>query len=100
MTDKRIMNELGSRIKSLRLRKNMTQQELSNRSALSLNTIKSLEVGKGKLSTVIGILRELGALDGIDNFIPVVTISPIQLSKMQGKKRRRATGTRGKKQQT
>ena len=97
MTDKALMTELGTRIKSLRLRKNLTQQELSQRTVLSLNTIKSLEEGKGKITTLIAVLRELKALDGIDNFIPEVTISPIQLSKMRGKKRKRATGSRGKK---
>ena len=96
MTDKGIVLEIGARIKSLRLRKNLTQQALSQRSALSLNTIKSLEAGKGKISTLIAVLRELGSLDNLDNFIPEVTISPIQLSKMRGKKRKRATGSRRK----
>jgi len=94
MTDRGIETEVGLRIKSLRLRKNVTQQELSKATALSLNTIKSLESGKGKLINLITVLRELGALDSLDGFIPEVSISPIQLAKQKGIKRRRASGKR------
>jgi putative transcriptional regulator len=96
MTDKGIQAEIGSRIKSVRLRKNMTQQQLSKATALSLNTIKSLESGKGKLISLIAVLRELGVLDALDSFIPEISISPVQLARLQGKKRRRASGKRGK----
>ena len=94
MTDKGIAAEIGSRIKSLRLRKNLTQQQVSEATALSLNAIKSLEAGKGKLSTLVAVLRELGALDPLDSFIPEVSISPLQLARRQGKKRQRASGSR------
>ena len=94
MTDTGIVTEIGSRIKSLRLRKNLTQQQVSEATALSLNAIKSLEAGKAKLSTLIAVLRELGALDPLDSFIPEVSISPLQLAKRQGKKRQRASGSR------
>ena len=94
MTDKGIAAEPGCRIKSLRLRKNLTQQQVSEATALSLNAIKALESGKGKLLTLIAVLRELGALDALDNFIPEVPISPLQIARQHGKKRRRASGTR------
>lgn len=93
-SDQQIARQLGQRIKSLRLRKNLTQQQLADAAALSLNSIKALEAGKSKLSTLIAVLRELGALDTIDNFIPEITISPIQLAKRKGKLRQRATGKR------
>ncbi len=94
LSDKAIEKELGNRIKALRLRKNITQQELAEATTLSLNTIKSLESGRGKLSTLIAVLRELGALDHLDSFIPEISISPIQLARMQGKVRERASGYR------
>ena len=97
LSDKGIEKELGRRIKFLRLRKNITHKQLSEATTLSLNTIKFLELGKGKLSTLIAVLRELEALDGLDNFIPEITISPIQLAKRQGKQRQRASGVRLKK---
>jgi putative transcriptional regulator len=94
LSDKGIEEELGGRIRALRLRKNITQKELAEATALSLNAIKSLESGRGKLSTLIAVLRELGALDQLNSFIPEAAISPIQLAKMQGKGRKRASGER------
>ena len=96
LSDKGIEQELGNRVKALRLRNNITQKDLAEATMLSLNSIKALESGRGKLSTIIAVLRELGALDNLDNFIPEVSISPIQLAKRQGKIRERATGERGR----
>lgn len=94
MTDKAIVEEIGGRLRTLRLRRNLTQQQVAEAALLSLNTIKALETGKGKLSALIAVLRELGALDGLDNFLPEPPISPLQLAKLQGKQRRRASGRR------
>ncbi|MEA1889468.1 MAG: helix-turn-helix transcriptional regulator [Pseudomonadota bacterium] len=94
LSDKGIAEEIGNRIKSLRLRKNVTQKALADATILSLNSIKSLESGRGKLSTLIAVLRELGSLDQLDSFIPEISISPMQLAKMQGKVRERASGRR------
>ncbi len=95
MTDQAIAAELGQRLRSLRLRRNVTQQQLAAATALSLNVIKSLEAGRGKLSTLIAVLRELGTLQELDNCIPPPTISPRQLARRQGKQRQRASGRRG-----
>jgi transcriptional regulator with XRE-family HTH domain len=100
LSDKAIEDELGKRFKALRLRKNVTQKQLAEATMLSLNTIKALESGSGKLSTVIAVLRELGALDQLDSFIPDDTISPLQLARMQGKPRERASGRRSRQRPT
>ena len=96
LPDRSIQQELGKRLRALRLQRNVTQQELALATTLSLNSIKSLESGQGKLSTLIAVLRELGALDQLDNFIPEISISPMQLAKMQGRVRKRASGMRTK----
>lgn len=98
LSDKAIEAELGDRIKALRLRKNMTQKELAEATTLSLNSIKALESGRSKLSTLIAVLRELDALDQLSNFIPEITISPLQLAKNKGQVRQRASGERLKQQ--
>ena len=97
LTDHAIAKELGARVKHLRLQKNITQQELAASAELSLKVVKALEAGTAKLLTIIAVLRELGALDELSNFIPEISISPLKLAKMQGKERQRATGGRGGK---
>ena len=86
LSDKAIEDELGQRFRDLRLRRNMTQKELAEATTLSLNTIKALEAGKGKLASVIAVLRELQALDELDSFIP----------QPERKPRQRASGERGR----
>ncbi len=94
MTDIGVGVEIGHRIRSLRLRKNLTQQQVADMADLSLNALKSIESGKGKLLSLIAVLRELDALDALDTFIPEPSISPMQLARQKGKKRRRASGKR------
>ena len=100
LSDKAIEQELGNRFRALRLRNNLTQKELAEAATVSLNVIKALEAGRGKLSSIIPVLREFSALDQLDNFIPQQSISPLQLAKMQGKQRERASGSRVKKKST
>ena len=97
MSDKAIAGVLGQRIRAWRLRNNQTQQQMADATGLSVNVIKSLEAGKGKLSTVIAVLRELRLLDQLDAFIREPDISPLQLAKRQGKVRQRASGSRGER---
>ncbi len=92
MTDNAIADELGKRLRLLRIKKNLTQEELAQKTMLSPSTIKSIEKGHGKLRTLIAVLRELDALNDLDAFIAEQTISPLQLAKMSGKKRQRASG--------
>lgn len=97
MTDKAIIEEIGRRLKSLRLRKNMTQKEVAVTTGLSLNAVQAAENGVSKMMTYVRILRVLNALDALGNFLPEVNISPLELAKMEGKKRKRASGKRLKK---
>ena len=90
MSDNAVLNELGNRIKLLRLRRNITQEALAESTLLSVGTIKSLEAGKAKLATFIAVLRELGALQELDNFIPEMTISPLEIAKRKSPERIRA----------
>lgn len=94
LTDSDIEAELGRRIRELRLRKNITQAELAQTACLHRNAISAMESGKGsRLATLIAVLRELGALDQLDQFIPEITVSPLQLARSQGKQRQRASGS-------
>ena len=89
LSDHAIAEQLGSKVRNLRLRRNISQEALAQATALSLNSIKALEKGKGKLSTLIAVMRELGALEQIDQLLPAPKISPLQLAR-QKKGRQRA----------
>lgn len=94
MTDKALALEIGARIKGLRLRRNRSQQQVATAAVVSLNVVKALEAGKGKLSSLIAVLRELEVLDDLEPFIRVPEVSPLELVKQQGKRRQRASGSR------
>ncbi len=95
-SDQAIGQDLGRRLRALRLRQDRTQEELAHRAAISIGTIKALEAGKGKLETLIAVLRELGALEALDGFIQEPALSPLQLARRRGRSRERASGRHGK----
>ncbi|OVE74272.1 hypothetical protein BVX94_00845 [bacterium B17] len=64
-----------------------------------IRTVRSLENGeKPTLETLIRVLRVLGKLGAIDVFLPEPGLSPLQLAKLQGRERRRASGKRNSKE--
>ncbi|MCJ7590493.1 MAG: helix-turn-helix transcriptional regulator [Woeseiaceae bacterium] len=100
LSDSAIEAEIGARLKALRLRRNLTQQTLADAAGLSVTAIKGIESGRGRLATLIAVLRELAALDQLEHFIPAITVSPLQLARRKGVRRQRATGSRGKPDDT
>ncbi len=90
MTSQAIAQELGQRIEQLRLEQNRTQQQIADEVGLSRVSYRKLAKGKAKFENIISVLRVLGKLDLVEQFIPEVSFSPIEQLKLQGKKRQRA----------
>ena len=83
---------LGQRLLQYRLNKNMTQAALAVEAGVSGRTINRVEHGHSiQLSNLIRILRSLELLENMDALIPEPTISPMQLLKLRGKNRKRAS---------
>jgi len=81
-----IIIELGKRIKEYRIKKRFTQQELADRTGVSLFTIAQIEKGKSvSLFTLIAVLRVLRLLDNFEMLLPEVEASPIEIMKSKGK---------------
>ncbi len=92
MSDKAIIKEIGRRVRRKRLEGNFTQQETADLAGISRTTVSDLERGNPfEILTLIQILRVLNALNEIDSFLPDPGISPLQLAKMRGKERQKAS---------
>ena len=96
LTDTELCNRIAAKIKTVRLKQNMSQAELADKSGVSISTIKRMEDGEVKnFESLIRVLRTLGKLD---IFVPLVEeeqLSPNEYYELAGKankpKRKRAS---------
>ena len=92
MNNKAILKELGNRIRSKRLSSNITQTSLATKAGVSKRVIQNIEYGKPSTITgFLSVLRELKSLGYLDDFIPVTRLDPLEVVKLQGKSRKRAS---------
>lgn len=90
MSNPAILAKLGVRIKETRIRRCVTQEELALTSGVSSLTVANIEKGKSvTMLMFLAVLRSLGLLENLENLIPEAKMSPLQLKKLQGKKRYR-----------
>jgi len=93
MSDKAVLDELGRRVQRERLNRNMTQAGLALQAGVSRRTLQNLEAGRAcSLAVLIRILRVLKKLEAVDAFLPEPGLSPVQLAKLKGRERMRASG--------
>ncbi|WP_337939529.1 helix-turn-helix transcriptional regulator [Alistipes finegoldii] len=96
LTDTELCNRIAAKIKTVRLKQNMSQAELADKSGVSISTIKRMEDGEVKnFESLIRVLRTLGKLDV---FVPLVEeeqLSPNEYYELASKankpKRKRAS---------
>src|SRR5471032_900610 len=92
-TDPEVMKELGARLRTYRIQRNIPVEVVAERARLNRNTVMNAEAGKNpRLATIIRLLRVLGRLEGLENFLPTPTVSPLQEIKRGAGPRRRASG--------
>lgn len=90
-TDQEILQEVGGRIRAYRLQRNLSQEELARRAGVNRTTVRDIEGGKdSQLSTLAKLMRALGRLEDLNAFLPLASVSPIQLMKLRGRPRQRA----------
>ena len=87
-----IAEAIGERLKQARLNTNMTQVEVAERAGVSRKTVLNAEKGKVQLEPLVAILMALDLTHQLDRFLPKPELSPLQLAKLQGKQRQRASG--------
>jgi transcriptional regulator with XRE-family HTH domain len=95
MSNEAILKTLGMQIKQMRLNKNLTQTQLAQLAGLSRSAISQMEnKGLGTLTSLIQILRTLEKIELLNHFITAAPVSPIQIAKLHGKTRKRASGNK------
>lgn len=86
-----LVRTLGIRFKEYRLRCNLTQKEVSERSGVGLTTIHKFENGSAdnlSLSTFILLLKVVGQINSLDNLLPELPESPYLMRKDEKKAQR------------
>ena len=92
-TDEAILAELGARLSSVRLSRNLTQAELAHDAGVSKRTVERIEAGQStQLTSFIRILRTLDLLDGLELSLPAPQPGPMDLLRRSGKAPQRASG--------
>lgn len=89
-----LAEEIGDRLKQARLNRDLTQSEVAKLAGVARKTVLNAEKGKVQLEIMIAILIALDLTKQMDLFLPKQEVSPLQLAKLQGKKRQRASGQR------
>jgi transcriptional regulator with XRE-family HTH domain len=95
LTDDAILAEIGRRLARCRLDRQLTQADVAEQAGVSKRTVERIEAGASvQMSTVIRILRILDLLPGVDRLIPEPGPRPMDLLKLKGKERQRASAPR------
>lgn len=96
LSDESVLKEIGDRLTRTRLERNLTQAQLAEMAGISKRTLERLESGASatRLTSFIRVCRSLGLLERLDLFLPIPRASPVEQLKLQGRKRKRASGSK------
>lgn len=97
LSDTQVQRRIGEKLKSVRLRQNITQKSLAEEADISLSSVKKIENGEiGSFESLLRVMRVLGELDTIQSLITEERLSPSEYYELvnAGKKssRTRAVG--------
>lgn len=94
-TDQAIAKNIGERIQALRLKSNISLDDVAVNAGINRQTVYLLlNHGRGTLSNLFAVLRTIDELERLSSLVADVLPSPIQVIRMEGKKRKRASGRR------
>mgnify|MGYP003397589014 FL=1 len=98
LSDSQIQKKIGEKIKSIRLKQNITQDSLAESASVSRSSVQKIEAGEIKsFDTFLRVLRTLGMLDEIYHLCEEEQLSPSEYYDMvnsaKKNKRKRAMGS-------
>ena len=92
LTDEAVLTELGGRLARRRIELGLAQAALAEQAGVSKRTVERVEAGAtAQTVTLIRILRVLELLDRLEMLVPAAGPSPMDLLKLKGKDRKRAS---------
>jgi transcriptional regulator with XRE-family HTH domain len=99
MSDQAVLKEVGVRLGRRRVELELTQAELAQEAGVAKRTVERVEAGAStQTATLIRILRTLHLLESLDAAIPAGGPRPMDLLKLKGKERRRASPKKRQKE--
>ena len=84
--------ELGLRLKQARLNRDLTQTKLAKAAGVSRKAVLNAEKGRAQLETFIAILMAMELANQLDLFLADPEVSPLQLARLNSRRRQRASG--------
>jgi transcriptional regulator with XRE-family HTH domain len=93
--DNVVIEELGARLRAIRLQRNLSQERLAEEAGIGRVTLQRLEEGKANASmpSLIKVLRALDLSEGLDQLIPAPRPSPVEEADRRRRPRRRASSS-------
>ena len=89
MSDSVITKKIGERLKSERLRQNITQQNLAHSAQVSFSMVRRIEAGEIKsFDAFLRIVRTLGLLDILEPLTAEIQMSPNEYYEFVNSKKR------------
>ena len=93
-SDNALLEVIGQFIQETRVQQNKNQQQVADAAGINRSTLSQIENGGGgTMLSMLQILRVLDQLHFLDYFQVQTKMSPIQLAKLEQKKRKRARNT-------
>lgn len=91
MSDIQIQSRIGQKLKSARLKQNITQERLAHDADISLSSLKKIEAGRiGTFENLLRYLRSLGEFEWIRPMVEEEKMSPSEYYQMQSSTKRNA----------
>lgn len=92
LSDKAILQKIGLFVQQIRIKQNLTQEDLAKQAVISRSTLSAVERGdNSSIGNLIKILRILNVLYVLNTFEVTQELSPMELAKGEKRQRKRAS---------
>ena len=98
MSDEAVLQEIGRSLARRRVELELTQAALAEQAGIAKRTVERIETGLStQTANLIRIFRVLGLIEALAALIPETGPRPLDLLKLKGKQRQRASAKKSPK---